>query len=47
MDTSKFKGFEDKYAIAGGYWPPQYTIMEGDTLKPLKVVSYPWRDRGR
>lgn len=28
-----------KYAIAGGYWPPQYTIMEGDTLKPLKVVS--------
>ena len=39
IDTSKFKGFEDKYAIAGGYWPPQYTIMEGDTLKPLKVVS--------
>ena len=39
IDTSKFKGFEDKYAFAGGYWPPQYTIMEGDTLKPLKVVS--------
>ena len=39
IDTSKFKGFEDKYAIAGGYWPPQYTIMEGDTLKLLKVVS--------
>ncbi|MGB8884222.1 MAG: cytochrome D1 domain-containing protein [Azonexus sp.] len=39
VDTSKFKGFEDKYAIAGSYWPPQYTIMDGDTLKPLKVVS--------
>jgi nitrite reductase (NO-forming) / hydroxylamine reductase len=39
IDTSKFKGFEDKYAIAGGYWPPQYTIMDGDTLKPLKLVS--------
>ncbi len=39
VDTSKFKGFEDKYVIAGGYWPPQYTIMDGDTLKPLKVVS--------
>ena len=39
IDTSKFKGFENKYAIAGGYWPPQYTIMDGDTLKPLKVVS--------
>jgi nitrite reductase (NO-forming)/hydroxylamine reductase len=39
VDTSKFKGFEDKYAIAGSYWPPQYVIMEGDTLKPLKIVS--------
>ncbi|HMV55174.1 MAG TPA: cytochrome D1 domain-containing protein, partial [Rhodocyclaceae bacterium] len=24
VDTSKFKGFDDKYAIAGSYWPPQY-----------------------
>ncbi|MBI3148766.1 MAG: c-type cytochrome [Betaproteobacteria bacterium] len=39
VDTSKFKGFEDKYLIGGGYWPPQYSIMEGETLKPLKVVS--------
>jgi nitrite reductase (NO-forming)/hydroxylamine reductase len=39
VDTSKFKGYEDKYAIAGAYWPPQYVIMEGDTLKPLKVVG--------
>ena len=39
VDTSKFKGYEDKYAIAGSYWPPQYVIMDGDTLKPLKVVS--------
>ncbi|MBL8670670.1 MAG: c-type cytochrome [Alphaproteobacteria bacterium] len=39
VDTSKFKGFEDKYAIVGTYWPPQYVITEGDTLKPLKVVS--------
>ena len=39
VDTSKFKGFEDKYAIAGSYWPPQYVIMEGETLKPLKIVS--------
>jgi len=39
VDTSKFKGFEDKYAIAGSYWPPQYVIMDGDTLKPRKVVS--------
>ena len=39
VETSKFKGFEDKYAIAGAYWPPQYIIMDGDTLEPLKVVS--------
>ena len=39
VETSKYKGYEDKYAIAGAYWPPQYIIMDGDTLKPLKIVS--------
>ncbi len=39
VETSKYKGYEDKYAIAGTYWPPQYVIMQGDTLKPLKVVG--------
>ena len=39
VDTSKFKGYEDKLAIAGAYWPPQYTIMKGDTLEPMKIVS--------
>lgn len=39
VETSKFKGYEDKYAVAGTYWPPQYVLMEGDTLKPLKIVS--------
>lgn len=39
VETSKMKGWEDKYAIGGTYWPPQYTIMDGDTLEPLKTVS--------
>ena len=39
VETSKFKGWEDKIAVAGTYWPPQYVIMDGDTLKPKKVVS--------
>nr|WP_029413744.1 nitrite reductase [Acidovorax radicis] len=39
VDTSKFKGYEDKLAIAGSYWPPQFTIMDGDTLEPKKIVS--------
>ena len=39
IESSKYKGFEDKYAIAGSYWPPQFVIMDGDTLEPLKIVS--------
>ena len=39
VETSKYKGYEDKLAIAGAYWPPQYTIMDGATLEPLKIVS--------
>ena len=43
VDTSKYKGkegdFTDKLAIAGAYWPPQFVIMNGDTLEPLKIVS--------
>jgi nitrite reductase (NO-forming)/hydroxylamine reductase len=39
VETSKYKGYEDKYAIAGTYWPPQFVIMEGDSLKPLRIES--------
>jgi nitrite reductase (NO-forming)/hydroxylamine reductase len=39
VETSKYKGFEDKYAIAGSYWPPQFVIMKGDTLEPLRIVG--------
>ena len=39
VETSKYKGYEDKYAIAGAYWPPQFVIMEVETMEPLKVVS--------
>lgn len=39
VETSKYKGYEDKYAIAGSYWPPQYVIMDGETLEPQKIVS--------
>jgi nitrite reductase (NO-forming)/hydroxylamine reductase len=39
VETSKMEGWEDKYAIAGSYWPPQYVIMDGDTLEPLKIKS--------
>ena len=39
VETSKYKGYEDKFAIAGSYWPPQYVIMDGNTLEPMKIVS--------
>jgi len=39
VETSKHRDYEDRYAVAGSYWPPQYVIMDGDTLEPLKIVS--------
>ena len=33
------KKITDKLSIHGSYWPPQFTIMTGDTLEPLKIVS--------
>ncbi|WGI27153.1 cytochrome D1 domain-containing protein [Halomonas alkaliantarctica] len=39
VETSKFEGYEDRFAIAGAYWPPQYVIMDGETLEPLRIVS--------
>lgn len=39
VETSKYKGYEDKIAIAGAYWPPQYVLMDGATLKPRKIMS--------
>jgi nitrite reductase (NO-forming)/hydroxylamine reductase len=39
VETSKMEGWEDKYVIAGSYWPPQFVVMDGATLEPLKIVS--------
>ena len=39
VETTKYKGYEDKLAIAGAYWPPQFVIMDGPTLEPMKIVS--------
>jgi len=39
VETSKAQGYEDRFIIAGGYWPPQYVIMDGSTLEPLRVET--------
>ncbi len=39
IESSKFEGWEDRYAIAGAYWPPHYVIMDGLTLEPIRIES--------
>jgi len=39
VETSKYEGYEDQIAIAGAYWPPQYVLMDGETLEPRKIMS--------
>jgi nitrite reductase (NO-forming) / hydroxylamine reductase len=43
VEVSKYQGpegdFNDKYAISGCYWPPHFTIHDGETLEPFKVIS--------
>ena len=39
VDTSKYEGYEDKYAVVGCYWPPHFVILDGQTLEPFKIVS--------
>jgi nitrite reductase (NO-forming)/hydroxylamine reductase len=29
VETSKFKGYEDKLAVSGTYWPPQFVVIDG------------------
>ncbi|MBK3332026.1 nitrite reductase [Persephonella atlantica] len=39
IDTSKYHGYEDKYAVVGCYWPPSFVVLDGMTLEPKKIVS--------
>lgn len=39
IENSRYKGYEDKVAIAGAYWPPHYVLMDGETLEPTKIMS--------
>jgi nitrite reductase (NO-forming)/hydroxylamine reductase len=39
VESSKHPGYEDRYAIQGCYWPPQYVVFDGLTLEPLAVES--------
>ncbi len=39
IDTSKYPGYEGKYAVIGCYWPSAMLVVDGQTLEPLKMVS--------
>lgn len=43
VEVSKYEGelgdFTDKYAIVGCYWPSHFTILDGQTLEPMKITS--------
>ncbi len=46
IESSKFEGYEDAYAIVGCYWPPLFTVHDGLTLEPLKMVTTSGYERG-
>jgi len=39
VTVSRASGYEDKYIIAGAYWPPQAVILDFETMKPLRIIN--------
>lgn len=39
VGASRYPGFEDRYVLAGAYWPPQVVLLDGQTLEPLRLLS--------
>ena len=39
VGASRFAGYEDRYVLAGAYWPPQLILLDGQTLEPLRLIS--------
>ncbi len=39
VEVSKFKGYEDKYLVFGGYSPSHIAIFDAQTLEPLSVTE--------
>lgn len=46
IESSKFEGFEDRYAIVGCYWPSLAVVLDGLTLEPLKMIGTAGYQRG-
>lgn len=37
--VSRYPGYENKYIMAGAYWPPQAVLLDFDTMKPLRIIN--------
>jgi nitrite reductase (NO-forming) / hydroxylamine reductase len=46
IESSKFHGYEDRYAIVGCYWPALAVVLDGLTLEPLKMIGTAGYERG-
>lgn len=46
IESSKFEGYENEYAIVGCYWPPMFAVLDGQTLEPIKLVGTSGYERG-
>jgi len=38
VEVSKYKGYEDKYLVFGGYSPSHIAVMDAQTLEPISVT---------
>ena len=39
VGASRYPGYEDRFVLAGAYWPPQLVLLDGASLAPIKLVS--------
>lgn len=39
VEVSKYKGYEDKYLVFGGYSPSHIAILDAQTLEPISVTE--------
>jgi nitrite reductase (NO-forming)/hydroxylamine reductase len=46
IESSKMHGHVNDFVVEGCYWPPQFVIMDGLTLEPIKMVSTVTYERG-
>ena len=45
VGVSRFAGYEDRYVLAGSFWPPHLLLLDGQTLEPIRLVSTRSRTR--